>query len=38
MYKNLRTNLPKEVMAFPDFPFPKDAKMRSFVTHTVFLR
>ena len=22
MYKSLKTNLPKEVMAFPDFPFP----------------
>ena len=33
MYKNLRTNLPKEVMAFPDFPFKKSKQ--SFVTHTV---
>ena len=32
MYKNLKTNLPKEVMAFPDFPFPKD--LPSFVKHT----
>lgn len=31
MYKNLRTNLPKEVMAFPDFPFRKD--LPSFVRH-----
>lgn len=31
MYKNLRTNLPKEVMAFPDFPFSKD--LPSFMTH-----
>ncbi|CRK97656.1 CLUMA_CG011041, isoform A [Clunio marinus] len=26
MYKNLRTNLPKELMAFPDFPFPPQEK------------
>lgn len=32
MYKNLKTNLPKELMAFPDFPFP--AKEESFVHHT----
>ncbi|XP_013404525.1 flavin-containing monooxygenase FMO GS-OX-like 4 [Lingula anatina] len=31
MYKNLRTNLPKEAMAFPDFPFEKDG--RSFLKH-----
>lgn len=31
MYKNLRTNLPKEVMAFPDFPFPDHE--RSFLPH-----
>ncbi|XP_072026351.1 uncharacterized protein [Amphiura filiformis] len=31
MYKNLKTNLPKEVMAFPDFPF--DSSLPSFVTH-----
>lgn len=31
MYKNLRTNLPKEVMAFPDYPF--EASLPSFVTH-----
>ncbi|XP_055920260.1 senecionine N-oxygenase [Eupeodes corollae] len=24
MYKNLRTNLPKEVMGFPDFPIPEE--------------
>ena len=31
MYKNLKTNLPKEVMAFPDFPFlPKE---KSFIEH-----
>ncbi|KAL5288529.1 hypothetical protein ACFFRR_009011 [Megaselia abdita] len=23
MYKSLRTNLPKEIMGFPDFPFPE---------------
>ncbi|XP_042877642.1 flavin-containing monooxygenase FMO GS-OX-like 4 [Penaeus japonicus] len=33
MYKNLRTNLPKEVMAFPDFPFPEGGD--SFVHHSV---
>jgi len=32
MYKNLVTNLPKEVMAFPDFPFK--ATLPSFMTHT----
>ncbi|XP_077982382.1 uncharacterized protein LOC144437333 [Glandiceps talaboti] len=31
MYWNLRTNLPKEVMAFPDFPFNKS--LPSFITH-----
>ncbi|XP_033755689.1 dimethylaniline monooxygenase [N-oxide-forming] 1-like [Pecten maximus] len=31
MYKNLRSNLPKEVMAFPDFPFRKD--LPSFIRH-----
>ncbi|XP_060066421.1 uncharacterized protein LOC132546720 [Ylistrum balloti] len=31
MYRNLKTNLPKEVMAFPDFPFRKD--LPSFVRH-----
>ena len=35
MYKNLRTNLPKEVMAFPDFPFPQNEENRSFITHSV---
>ncbi|KAK4309372.1 hypothetical protein Pmani_018989 [Petrolisthes manimaculis] len=33
MYNNLRTNLPKEVMAFPDFPFPSEDDT-SFVHHT----
>ncbi|XP_061166322.1 uncharacterized protein LOC133175230 [Saccostrea echinata] len=31
MYKNLRTNLPKEVMAFPNFPF--QASLPSYITH-----
>jgi cation diffusion facilitator CzcD-associated flavoprotein CzcO len=35
MYKNMRTNLAKEVMAFPDFPFP--ACPESFVHHTKVL-
>jgi len=37
MYKGLRTNLPKEIMAFREFPFPKDLDDdddgASFVTH-----
>jgi len=36
MYKNLRTNLPKEVMAFPDFPFP-DIEDTSFLHHSKVL-
>ena len=32
MYQNLSTNLPKEVMAFPDFPFASQEK--SFLHHT----
>eukprot|EP00092_Neocalanus_flemingeri_P007944 GFUD01008571.1.p1 GENE.GFUD01008571.1~~GFUD01008571.1.p1 ORF type:complete len:438 (-),score=120.28 GFUD01008571.1:45-1358(-) len=36
MYKNLRTNLPKEVMAFPDFPFP-ETKETSFIHHSEVL-
>ena len=32
MYKNLKTNLPKEVMAFPDFPFK--ASDQSFLRHS----
>ncbi|XP_042892554.1 flavin-containing monooxygenase FMO GS-OX5-like isoform X3 [Penaeus japonicus] len=32
MYQNLKTNLPKEVMAFPDFPFPEADE--SFVHHS----
>ncbi|XP_061103328.1 uncharacterized protein LOC133132141 isoform X1 [Conger conger] len=31
MYRNLRTNLPKEVMMFPDFPF--DPQLPSFLPH-----
>ncbi|XP_074835120.1 uncharacterized protein LOC142002704 [Carettochelys insculpta] len=31
MYRDLRTNLPKEVMAFPDFPF--DPSLPSFLPH-----
>ncbi|XP_029375412.1 flavin-containing monooxygenase FMO GS-OX4 [Echeneis naucrates] len=31
MYRDLRTNLPKEVMAFPDFPF--DPQLSSFLPH-----
>ena len=38
MYKNLRTNLPKEVMAFPDFPFQQNRQNQSFVTHSEVLR
>ncbi|XP_056141217.1 uncharacterized protein LOC130117095 [Lampris incognitus] len=33
MYRDLRTNLPKEVMMFPDFPF--DSKLPSFLPHHV---
>ncbi|KAB7507516.1 Flavin-containing monooxygenase FMO GS-OX-like 1 [Armadillidium nasatum] len=36
MYKNLLTNLPKEVMAFPDFPFKEGEK--SFIHHTEVLQ
>ena len=32
MYKNLYTNLPKECMAFPDYPFPTSTN--SYVHHT----
>uniref|UniRef100_A0A2C9JSD5 Flavin-containing monooxygenase n=1 Tax=Biomphalaria glabrata TaxID=6526 RepID=A0A2C9JSD5_BIOGL len=35
MYKNLRTNLPVQCMAFPDFPFKSGRP--SFVTHEVVL-
>jgi len=38
MYKNLRTNLPKEVMGFPDFPFHDNInKDTSFLHHTEVL-
>ncbi|XP_071497559.1 uncharacterized protein [Diadema antillarum] len=36
MYSSLRTNLPKEVMAFPDFPF--DSSLPSFIKHTDVLK
>ncbi|XP_036380810.1 flavin-containing monooxygenase FMO GS-OX-like 4 [Megalops cyprinoides] len=36
MYRNLRTNLPKEVMMFPDFPF--DPQLPSFLPHQEVLR
>ena len=32
MYKSLKTNLPKEIMAFPDFPFPEE--IESYLHHT----
>ena len=32
VYEDLHTNLPKELMAFPDFPFPESEK--SFVHHS----
>lgn len=32
MYKNMKTNLPKEVMGFPDYPFPSGDN--SFIHHT----
>jgi cation diffusion facilitator CzcD-associated flavoprotein CzcO len=35
MYKSLKTNLPKEVMAFPDFPFVSSDE--SFVHHSKVL-
>ncbi|KYM80459.1 Flavin-containing monooxygenase FMO GS-OX-like 3 [Atta colombica] len=34
MYKNLRTNIPKEVMAIPDFPF-QDLGGPSFIHHSL---
>ena len=33
MYRSLKTNLPKEVMAFPDFPF-NDKEDESFLHHS----
>ena len=35
MYRNLKTNLPKEVMAFPDFPF--QVRDESFIHHSLVL-
>ncbi|XP_012277616.1 flavin-containing monooxygenase FMO GS-OX-like 1 [Orussus abietinus] len=35
MYKSLRTNLPKEVMGFPDYPIPEGPK--SYLTRTEIL-
>lgn len=32
MYESLKTNLPKEIMAFPDYPFPEEEE--SFIHHT----
>lgn len=37
MYYSLRTNLPKEVMAFPDFPFPSVTINESFLHRTQVL-
>ncbi|MCL4136105.1 UNVERIFIED_CONTAM: hypothetical protein GTU68_047673, partial [Idotea baltica] len=36
MYNSLKTNLPKEIMAFPDFPFKEGEK--SFIHHTEVLQ
>lgn len=36
MYCNLRTNLPKEIMGFPDYPFPDSGE--SFVHHSKVLK
>ncbi|XP_035658194.1 senecionine N-oxygenase-like [Branchiostoma floridae] len=36
MYKNLRTNVPKEAMTFPDFPH--DSSLPSFLPHREVLR
>lgn len=33
MYRNLRTNLPKELMAYREFPWGGDGKAASYVTH-----
>lgn len=33
MYRGLRTNLPRELMAFREFPWGGDGKTMSFVTH-----
>ncbi|XP_066300044.1 uncharacterized protein [Branchiostoma lanceolatum] len=36
MYRNLRTNVPKEAMVFPDFPY--DSRLPSFLPHKEVLR
>ncbi|KAK6166661.1 hypothetical protein SNE40_023301 [Patella caerulea] len=36
MYRNLKTNLPKEVMAFPDFAFEKN--LPSFISHVEVMK
>ncbi|KAE9549988.1 hypothetical protein FO519_006808 [Halicephalobus sp. NKZ332] len=36
MYEKMHTNLPKEIMCFPGFPFPENS--RSFVDHVEVLR
>ncbi|XP_028276900.1 flavin-containing monooxygenase FMO GS-OX-like 4 [Parambassis ranga] len=36
MYRDLRTNLPKEVMMFPDFPF--EPELSSFLSHRAVLQ
>ena len=38
MYRGLRTNLPKEIMAFREFPFPAANGAPSFVTHEQVFR
>ena len=37
MYERMKTNLPKELMAFPDFPFPEH-ELESFLHHTKVLK
>ncbi|XP_023224548.1 flavin-containing monooxygenase FMO GS-OX-like 4 isoform X1 [Centruroides sculpturatus] len=36
MYRDLRTNLPKEIMGYPDFPFPSTGE--SFIHHSEVLK
>lgn len=38
MYQGLRTNLPKEVMAYREFPFDRDVFPKSFLTHKQVLQ
>ncbi|KAL9185766.1 hypothetical protein ACHAXT_003543 [Thalassiosira profunda] len=38
MYRNLRTNLPKELMAFREFPWGGDGREASYVTHQTVQR